>query len=309
MQEITQVTRPIETSNSHNGKRYTKGNNDEIEELNRSSERIQQLIGQIDQLKDKESRELVQACISEMLGFYGKGLERILKILMRDGSSASTKLLNDLIEDNFVSGLLLIHDLHPLDLQTRLNAALEKVRPYMDSHGGNVEIVSLKDGAAKLKLSGSCKGCASSSVTMELAIKQAIEENCPDLVSLEVEGIVEPAPKEKKQASLERDLAIPSWKTINGVSDLSNGGMKFIDVSGTQILICKANNKLFAYRNSCPACEMPLSGGTLDESIISCRLGHRYDIQHAGICTDDTELHLDPFPLLMESDGIKIAIA
>ena len=59
----------------------------------------------------------------------------------------------------------------------------------MESHGGNVELLSLEDGVARIHLQGSCSDCSASSVTLELAIKQALEEAAPDLAGLEVEGV------------------------------------------------------------------------------------------------------------------------
>ena len=63
----------------------------------------------------------------------------------------------------------------------------------MASHGGNVELLSLENEVARLRLQGACKTCPSSTITMELALRQAIEEACPDLAGFEVEGTV-PAP-------------------------------------------------------------------------------------------------------------------
>jgi Fe-S cluster biogenesis protein NfuA len=77
--------------------------------------------------------------------------------------------------------------LHPVDLATRLQEALEKVRPYLESHGGNVELLGLEDGFARLSLRGACKTCPSSSVTLELAVRKALEEACPDLLGFNVE--------------------------------------------------------------------------------------------------------------------------
>ena len=90
------------------------------------------------------------------------------------------------MHDQAVSGLLLIHGLHPVPLDTRLRGALEKVRPYMRSHGGNIELLSLENEVARVKLQGTCKSCPSSAVTLELAVRRAVEEACPDLVGFEV---------------------------------------------------------------------------------------------------------------------------
>lgn len=272
----------------------------EVDELNRQSERIQQLIEEIESLPDQHAKKIMQECIQEMLSFYGNGLERILKIISNGNSSAAKDIYNDLIEDSFVNGLLLIHDLHPLDLKTRLYKALDKVKPYMDSHGGSVEIVSLENGVAKLKLSGNCKGCPSSASTLELGIKDAIEELCPDLLGLEVEGVTA-SPKK------ERDSNEKGWSIINGPGKLSNGSMMAVESKGISLIVCRTNNLLYAYRNFCPACERPFTNGTLNENVLACQLGHGYDVQHAGICTSDPVIHLDPFPLLEEGGIVKIA--
>src|ERR1700722_14401427 len=75
------------------------------------SQRMQQLMERIDTLPDSETKEMSQDCMQEILVFYGHGLKKILDILSM--GNHSTDILNNLIEDNFISSLLLIHDLHP----------------------------------------------------------------------------------------------------------------------------------------------------------------------------------------------------
>jgi Fe-S cluster biogenesis protein NfuA/nitrite reductase/ring-hydroxylating ferredoxin subunit len=276
---------------------------DEVRDLNKQSQYIQEMIEEIESLPDPDARQLMQECIQEILSFYGQGLERILSIISKSNHAAAKDIYNDLIEDSFVSGLLLIHDLHPLDLKTRLQQALAKVKPYMDSHGGSVEIVSLENGIAKLKLSGSCKGCPSSAITLELGIKQAIEEHCPDLLGLEVEGIASSTNHEKSQQQ-----TAAGWKVIKGLDVLPNGAMKAVEIPGLKLIVCRVNKQLYAYRNLCPACERSFSNGSLEDTILACQMGHRYDVQLAGKCTDDPDIHLDPFPLLEEGSSVKIAV-
>ncbi len=276
---------------------------DEVSELNRQSDHIQELIEKIEMLPDPKARKLMEECIQEILGFYGSGLEKILKIISSGNSSAAKDIYNELIEDSFINGLLLIHDLHPLDLKTRLYKALEKVKPYMGSHGGSVEIMSLENGIAKLKLAGNCKGCPSSASTLELGIRQSIEEYCPDLVGLEVEGITE-IPETKKNGAKHDN----GWKVVSGLSKLPSGKMTAVESGGIPLIVSRVNNQLYAYRNLCPACDRPFTNGTLNENILACQLGHRFDVQHAGLCTDDAEIHLEPFPLLEENGIVKLAV-
>ena len=73
-----------------------------------------------------------------------------------------------------MGGLLLLHGLHPLDLEARVRQALDKVRPYLRSHGGNVELLGVDEGVVRLRLEGSCHGCPSSAATMRQTIEEAI---------------------------------------------------------------------------------------------------------------------------------------
>ena len=156
--------------------------------MNSHGARIQQLLEQIEALPTPSTRELIHEFMEATLAFYGQGLARILQVVSESGPGGQN-VYQQLINDKVVRGLLLIHDLHPADLETRLREALDHVRPYLQSHGGNVELISLTSQTASLRLQGTCKSCASSAVTLELAIRHAIEEACPDLAGFEVEGV------------------------------------------------------------------------------------------------------------------------
>ena len=156
--------------------------------INQQSQRIQELIERLETTADLETRELVQECLHSVLAFYGDGLARMLELIERAGIEGG-KVRDTLVRDKLVSGLLLIHGLHPIGLETRLRAALDKIRPYLQSHGGNVELLALENDVATLQLEGTCKSCPSSSMTLELAVRQVIEEACPDLARFEVIGV------------------------------------------------------------------------------------------------------------------------
>jgi len=151
------------------------------------AKRLQELLEEIQSHPNPAARALLQECLHSLLAFYGDGLARILRHV-QDAGSTGEEILERLMHDHAVSGLLLIHGLHPVALETRLRRALEKVRPYMQSHGGNIELLGLEMDVARVKLQGTCKSCPSSSVTLELAVRRAVEEACPDLLGFEVVG-------------------------------------------------------------------------------------------------------------------------
>lgn len=151
------------------------------------AKRLQELLEQIQSQPNPAARVLLQECLQSLLAFYGEGLSRILGHIQDAGANGQT-ILERLVQDQTVSALLLIHGLHPVALETRLRGALEKVRPYMQSHGGNIELFSLENDVARVKLEGTCKTCPSSAITLELAVRRAVEEACPDLSGFEVVG-------------------------------------------------------------------------------------------------------------------------
>ena len=274
-------------------------------DLAREGQRIQQLVEKIGTLRDPEAKRMLQETLESVLSFYGHGLERILELIDNAGPDGE-KVRAVLIHDPGVRGLLLIHGLHPVPLEERLAEALAKVRPYMESHGGNVELVSLEDDFAKLRLQGHCKTCPSSTVTLELAVRAAIEEACPDLAGFEVEGAQtgDPAKSFDHVPS-----TAPEWTRIESAQDLQNDHFITVQTEADPLLICKAGDKLYAYLDHCPACNLPLHLGAMKDGQLTCSLGHPFDIRRAGASLSDPNLHLDPLPLLEQDGIIKVALA
>jgi Fe-S cluster biogenesis protein NfuA len=66
------------------------------------------------------------------------------------------------------------------------------MRPYLDSHGGDVRLLGVEDGVVRLELQGSCSGCPSSAVTLKLAVEEAIHKAAPDVA--EIGAVDAPAP-------------------------------------------------------------------------------------------------------------------
>ena len=130
-------------------------------------------------------------------------------------------------------------------------------------------------------------------------------------MGLEVEGVVAPAELKKFFKILNQPQGTPpsraksGWTSIESVAQLGNGTIKIVETVGHPLLLCMVNGHFYAYRT---ACDMPFDVAPLKDNLLSCRLGHRYHVQHAGICTDDPDIHLNPFPLLVEDDMVKAAL-
>ncbi|WP_372667836.1 NifU family protein [Amycolatopsis kentuckyensis] len=151
-------------------------------EVDRVGERIERLLGEF----SGADAELAEELVHTLLEFYGAGLTRIVEAVDRP-------LLERLAEDDHIRGLLVLHDLHPRSTHERVTEALDKVRPYLGSHAGDVEFVGIDDGVLRLRLQGTCDGCPSSTVTAKYAIERVVREAAPEISDVVVEGVVEDA--------------------------------------------------------------------------------------------------------------------
>src|SRR5262249_34063453 len=110
----------------------------EDREFRRRMERVESLVHDLEQSPDAATSERAQEIIQTVVELHGAALERILERLARAGA-AGRALIDSLAEDELVASVLLLHGIHPLDLETRVRQALDNVRPLLRSHGGNVE--------------------------------------------------------------------------------------------------------------------------------------------------------------------------
>jgi Fe-S cluster biogenesis protein NfuA/nitrite reductase/ring-hydroxylating ferredoxin subunit len=288
-------------------------------------ERVQDLQEKLDSSGEARTRELADELVSAVVQMYGAGLERIMDGLFEAGEGGERFALS-LADDPFVSTLLLIHDLHPVPLSDRVQAALDSVRPYMESHGGDVELLSLEAGVARISMQGSCSDCSASTVTLELAIKQALEEAAPDLGGLEVEG-VEPqltglalpmadgngastSGTELPVIMSPTQAAAPSWHVLDGGEELAVGALAEVTVGGQPLVVANVDGTLLAYRDACAACGESLHGGELVSGTLTCSSCRRaFFLPRAGRSMDGERLQLEPVPLLYEQGVVKVALA
>jgi Fe-S cluster biogenesis protein NfuA len=149
--------------------------------------RIDTLLAGIAAAGDAALRRSAEELVRLLFRLYGAGLERVVEL-------AGEEVVRRLAGDRLVGSLLILHELHPLDTEARVSAALEKVRPHLGSHAGGVDLVGVgQDGVVRLRLEGSCDGCPSSTVTVKLAIERAIMAAAPEVTRIDVEGVSAPA--------------------------------------------------------------------------------------------------------------------
>lgn len=268
--------------------------------------------------------ERAEQLVREITDLYGAGLERLMRLAVR----AAPEVADELVADDLVASLLLVHGLHPHPVERRIADALDTVRPYLGSHGGDVHLLDV-DGdpgnyTVRLQFSGSCKSCPSSAVTLELAVEDAVRAAAPEIASIEVVAqesktdTVIPAQSLLSRVHGVRQAPV-EWHPVPALAELAPGEVGGFRVAQTTVLACRVGDDVYAYRDRCGSCGESLAGAALHrrmastEVVLRCPRCHaHFDVVHAGASIDGTTggaARLGPVPLLVRDGVLSMALA
>ena len=280
-----------------------------------AGERIEELLAAL-RSRGGAAADTAEELVRLLVGMYGDGLAAIMAALAEEGEPGRA-IIDRLTADPLVEGLLLLHGLHPLNVDARIQRALDQVRPYLGSHAGGVQYLGVTDGVARLRLEGSCHGCPSSTVTVRLAIEGAVQDAAPEVTEVVVEGMT--APPEPKLLQIgPRPDGVPgagppastaggAWVTLPDIGPPSSRPVT-ATAADLAVLVCSVRGTLYAYRDQCASCGSSMGGGTLNREVLTCTCGSRYNVCRAGAGLDGLAAHLDPLPLLTDSQGVRVAV-
>jgi Fe-S cluster biogenesis protein NfuA len=153
-------------------------------------QRIGELVGQLENITHAETRTGAKALVQLLLDLHAAGLERVMEIIAKSGEPG-LKTIDDLGREPLVSSLLVLYGLHPLDFDSRVAQAVEKVRPQVRKGGGELQLLNTESGVVRLQLQVTGHGCASTGKTLKAMVEDALYEAAPDMGRLLIEGLEE----------------------------------------------------------------------------------------------------------------------
>jgi Fe-S cluster biogenesis protein NfuA len=156
---------------------------------------IEQLTREIESTADPSLRASVQELVRLVMDLHGAGLERMLEVIRAPGDGGEV-LIHKLGRDELVASLLVLYGFHPLTLQARVIQALDKAGSKLRSHEGSVELLSIEDGAVRLRLQANGHGCGSTRAALKEMVEDAVYQAAPDITALVIEGADEKETKE-----------------------------------------------------------------------------------------------------------------
>jgi hypothetical protein len=132
---------------------------------------LERLIGEVERLDDVEARGKMRAIVRALLELHGAGLARVLAIAGECGAPIARAIDDACVRDPLVSSLLLLHGLHPRDLESRVRAALAEL-------GGDVELIAVADDVVRVQVR---------SPALRAAVEAALLAAAPDAAAIEIE--------------------------------------------------------------------------------------------------------------------------
>lgn len=251
-----------------------------------------------------EPRETALAMKTAIEDFHKSALTQLIRFLKSD--PRGKELLFEMIDQPEICAMLSMHGLLRPDLGTRVRRVIENVRPYMQSHGGDVELLEVTSDTVRLRLAGACNGCSMSAVTLRNGVEDALRENVPEIAHIEV------VPNEPTPTLISVESLLSGnqkgWIAGPEAEALEDGKPFRMEGENGGILLLRMGNQIQAFRNACAHMGLPLEGGMVDREAgtITCPWhGFRFDCR-TGECLTAPHAQLESIPLRIESGIIHV---
>ncbi|GAB2474375.1 hypothetical protein GCM10027187_48390 [Streptosporangium sandarakinum] len=157
-------------------------------EVQAAGERVEALLADLGAHADPATRARAEELVRALVELYGAGLERVVEAVVEAGAA---DVLHRLTGDDLVSGLLILHDLHPLGAAERAAAALERALAGREE---KAELLGVDEtGVVRLRLTGAGHGCPSSRRALLRAVEDAVTGAVPEAARVEITEAGDPA--------------------------------------------------------------------------------------------------------------------
>ena len=149
-------------------------------------DQIEKLVRQAEELTDPASRSIAVDLVQAVLDFHAAGFERVLEI-----AAESPALAKRIVGDDLISSLLLLHDLHPDTLDTRICRAVDKLQTAFRPLGASLSLICIDNETVRLEFESTRTWPGESTRT---TIENAIFQAAPEVSTVIVEGLKETPP-------------------------------------------------------------------------------------------------------------------
>jgi len=250
---------------------------------------------------DESQRCVVVGLQKSIESLHKAALTNLIKSLKQENISA----LRHAVDDEIVYAVLLYHDLVKPPLSQRIQTALAEIRPSLQSHQGDVELVAIKlPDTVEVKLNGTCSVCPASTLTLTQGVEQAIKKHCPEITK--VVAVNNNSPTSTNTAVNSPDLY---WIKAATLNEIIENQILAVRVNNHDVILYKQGDNISCYRNSCSHLGFPLDKSKVEKGIITCSAHEfQYDL-NTGECLTVPEISLQSYEVKVKHDNAYIKVA
>ncbi|MEH1942022.1 MAG: NifU family protein [Nostoc sp.] len=276
-----------------------------LEELVQEINRFEAIISEWD-----ESQRCVAVGLKRAIeALHKAALTNLIKSLKQESMSA----LRHAVADEVVYAVLLYHELvkpPKPPLAQRIQIAFEEIRPGLQSHNGDVELVAIKPpDTVEVRLIGTCSSCPTSTLTLSQGVEQAIKKHCPEITKIVAvtnnltvnnanSGLISPFSSKITSTWIKA-------ATIDRVPEFS---VLAVQLAGTSLILYRQGVMVTCYRNACTHLGSSLEKGKVENGIITCPShGFQYSLE-TGKCLTAPDISLQPYLVKIKDDKIFVKL-
>lgn len=258
------------------------------------------------------SKEAAEEVKDSLEAIHRAGLMAIVRRMRQD--ERAKELLFELVDDPVIHLLLSLHGIIRPGVMAEAKRVLDGVRPSLQAHGGDVELVLVDDAVAYVRLQGACIGCSMAAVTMRKNVEEALLSNIPAITSVEVL----PDGPSSTFIPLETVRTGPGqlgagWVRTHLVEQIPEGEITLVELVAnggqeTEVIIVRLDGQLIAYRNACAHQGLPLEAAMLDTDAqtLTCQWhGFCFDAV-SGNCLSSPGMQLEQLPLRIDRGHVWV---
>lgn len=224
--------------------------------------------------------------------------------------------------------VLSMYGIGPANERLEVEEALDEIRPYIESHGGALDLLEVEDGVVHVQMSGSCSGCAASAITLRRGVEEILRERYAgfkEVVAHEPEG--DDAAQEQDGGGLLQiethngagggdllqigGLKRPVFVDVGTMDELPPGTVKAVEVEGKSILLANVDGEPYAFKNVCAVDgRSELDGGRLTGSVLVCPWHNcAYDARSGKRVDDEPNASgLAVVPIALRDGVLQVAV-
>lgn len=260
---------------------------------------------------DESQRMTVLALRRATDDLHKEALARVIRGIK--AQPGALEALTQVVGDEVVYAVLRHFNLVRPCLNERIEDALSSVRPMLQGHGGNVELVSIDPpDTVAIRLVGACDGCPASGLTLTEGIEKAIREYCPEITNInKLKGNVSPPGSNDTMVSFISPFALRSetgWQYAADLADIPERGVKAVQMAGQSLLLSRQHDHVSCFDNACAHMGKPLNMGAVADGVLTCPYhGFRYDLA-SGECLTASEVQLVPHAVRVRGSIVEVKV-